>query len=142
MGTRHAAMSSEMKGLRDSIAKYPMSLEQGNRNLVRAWKAGVMLVTGSDAGNFLVMHGPTVQHEVELWVAAGIPIPVALQAATANAAKLLGAGKRLGTIETGKEATLLLVDGNPLQDVKALSSISMVMLKGEHIGRAGLFDQK
>jgi imidazolonepropionase-like amidohydrolase len=119
-----------------------MSLEQGNRNLVRAWKAGVMLVTGSDAGNFLVMHGPTVQHEVELWVAAGIPIQVALQAATANGAKLLGAGDRFGTIEKGKEATFLLVDGNPLQDVKALSSISMVMLKGEHIGRSGLFDQK
>jgi imidazolonepropionase-like amidohydrolase len=142
MGTRHAAMSPGMKGVRDGIAKYPMSLEQGNRNLMRAWKAAVMLVTGSDAGNFLVMHGPTVQREVELWVAAGIPIPVALQAATANGAKLLGAGNRFGTIEVGKEATLLLVDGNPLQDVKALSSISMVMLKGEHIGRAGLFDQK
>jgi imidazolonepropionase-like amidohydrolase/ABC-type multidrug transport system permease subunit len=142
MGTRHAAMSADMKELRDGIAKYPMSLEQGNRNLVRAWKAGVMLVTGSDAGNFLVMHGPTVQHEIELWVAAGIPIPVALQAATANAAKLLGAEKRLGTIEVGKEATMLLVDGNPLQDVKALSSISAVILKGEHVGRQGLFDQK
>jgi imidazolonepropionase-like amidohydrolase len=119
-----------------------MSLEQGSRNLVRAWKAGVMLVTGSDAGNFLVMHGPTVQREVELWVAAGIPIPVALQAATANGAKLLGAGNRFGTIEKGKEATFLLVDGNPLQDVKALSNISMVMLKGERVGRSGLFDQK
>ena len=142
MGTRHAAMSPEMAKMRDGIAKYPMSLEQGKRNLVRAWKAGVTLVTGSDAGNFLVMHGPTIQREVELWVAAGIPIEVALQAATANSAKLLGAGDRLGTIEKGKEATLLMVDGNPLQDVKALSSISMVMLKGEHIGRSGLFDQK
>jgi imidazolonepropionase-like amidohydrolase/ABC-type multidrug transport system permease subunit len=142
IGTRHAAMSPEMAETRQAIGKYPMSLEQGSRNLVRAWKAGVMLVTGSDAGNFLVMHGPTVQREVELWVAAGIPIPVALQAATANGAKLLGAGNRFGTIEKGKEATFLLVDGNPLQDVKALSNISMVMLKGERVGRSGLFDQK
>jgi len=42
-GTRRAAMSSEFAEMRNGIAKYPMSLEQGNRNLVRAWKAGVML---------------------------------------------------------------------------------------------------
>ncbi len=52
-------------------------------------KRGVMLITGSDAGNMLVIHGPTVQHEMELWVKAGIPPAVALQAATYNAAKVL-----------------------------------------------------
>jgi len=119
-----------------------MSVEQGNRNLLKAWHAGVMLVTGSDAGNFLVLHGPTVQHEIELWVAAGIPADVALQAATYNAAKLLRADSRIGTVEKGKDATLLLIDGNPLQDVRALSSISLVMMKGERVARSNLFDQK
>ena len=57
----------------------------------RAWEAGVTLVTGSDAGNMLVFHGPTVQHELQLWVEAGIPPAVALQAATWNAARLLRA---------------------------------------------------
>ena len=94
-----------------------------------------------DAGNFLVMHGPTVQHEIELWVAAGIPIEVALQAATNNSAKLLRADKRIGTIEKGKEASLLIVDGNPLQDVHALSAISMVFFKGERVNRPQLFEQ-
>ena len=51
-------------------------------NLRRAWKAGVPLVTGSDAGNMLVFHGPTVHRELQLWVEAGIPAAVALQAAT------------------------------------------------------------
>ena len=60
-------------------------------NLRRAWKAGVPLVTGSDAGNMLVFHGPTVHRELQLWVEAGIPPAVALQAATLNAAKLLRA---------------------------------------------------
>jgi imidazolonepropionase-like amidohydrolase len=83
-----------------------------------------------------------VQHEIELWVAAGIPIEVALQAATSNAAKLLRADSRFGTVEKGKEATLLLVDGNPLQDVKALSAISSVFMKGERVNRAELFKQK
>ncbi|MEO5719399.1 MAG: amidohydrolase family protein, partial [Chthoniobacterales bacterium] len=97
---------------------------------------------GSDAGNFLVLHGPTVQREIELWVAAGIPIEVALQAATSNAAKLLRADHRIGTIEKGKEASLLVVDGNPLQDVRALSAISVVFLKGERVARSTLFEQK
>jgi imidazolonepropionase-like amidohydrolase len=83
-----------------------------------------------------------VQHEIELWVAAGIPIEVALQAATSNAAKLLRADSRMGTIEKGKEATLLVVDGNPLQDVKALSAISTVFMKGERVTRTELFKQK
>lgn len=100
-----------------------------------------MLVTGSDAGNFLVMHGPTVQHEIELWVAAGVPPEVALQAATANAAKLLRADSRIGTVEKGKEATLLIVDGNPLQDVRALSAVSIVLMKGERVIRSELFKQ-
>jgi imidazolonepropionase-like amidohydrolase len=101
-----------------------------------------MLVTGTDAGNFLVLHGPTVQREIELWVAAGIPVEVALQAATSNAAKLLRADNRIGTIEKGKEASLLIVDGNPLQDVRALSSISVVMMKGEYVVRREIFEQK
>jgi imidazolonepropionase-like amidohydrolase len=141
-GTEHAATSDKTAKLRLGISQYPMSVEQGNRNLLKARHAGVMLVTGSDAGNFLVMHGPTVQHEIELWVAAGIPAEAALQAATYNAAKLLRADSRIGTVEKGKDATLLLVDGNPMQDVHALSSISLVMMKGERVGRAGLFDQK
>lgn len=140
--TENAAHSDEFKSLRDGISHYPMSIEIGGKNLVKAWHAGVMLVTGTDAGNFLVMHGPTVQHEIELWVAAGIPVDVALQAATSNAAKLLRADSRIGTIEKGKEASLIVVDGNPLQDVHALSSISVVMMKGERVRRSELFEQK
>ena len=48
---------------------------------------------------------------------------------------------RIGTIEKGKEATLLIVDGNPLQDVRALSSISAVFMKGERVVRSELFEQ-
>lgn len=140
-GTQRAAVDPARAALRQSIGRYPMSLDQGNQNLVRAWKAGVMLVTGTDAGNFLVTHGPTVQHEIELWVAAGIPPAVALQAATANAARLLRASDRLGTVEKGKDATLLMVEGNPLQDIRSLSAISGVIFKGEHVTRSSLFTQ-
>jgi len=98
----------------------------------------VKLVAGSGAGNVLVFHGPTIQHEIQLWVDAGIPVQVALNAATLNAAKALRAEARLGSIEKGKDATMLVVDGNPLQDFKATEAISFVMLKGERVDRAEL----
>jgi imidazolonepropionase-like amidohydrolase len=141
-GTAKAATSAEMKSIRNGLSHYPLSMDIGDRNLRKAWQAGVMLVTGSDAGNPLVLHGPTIQREIELWVAGGIPAPVALQAATSNAAKLLRADQRMGTIEKGKEANLLVVDGNPLEDVRVLSSISYVFLKGERVTRTTLFEQK
>jgi imidazolonepropionase-like amidohydrolase len=141
-GTEQAVHKPELDGMREGLKRWPMSLETGGKNLLKAWRAGVALVTGSDAGNFLVLHGPTVQREVELWVAAGIPVEVALQAATSNAARLLKADTRIGTVEKGKEATLLIVDGNPLQDVRALSAVSTVFMKGERVNRTALLQEK
>jgi imidazolonepropionase-like amidohydrolase len=128
--------------MRDAIKKYGVDLGIAKRNLMAAWQAGVTLVTGSDAGNPLVVHGPTIEREVELWVEAGLPPEVALRAATYNAARLLGASDRIGLIQQGREATLLLVDGNPLKDIKQIESIQTVFLKGERIDRPDLFDQE
>ncbi len=122
--------------------QFQRALDQARSNLVRAWKAGVPLVMGTDSGNPMVFHGPAMHRELQLWVQAGIPIPVALQAATVNAAKLLGAEKRIGAIRKGMDADLLMVDGNPLQDIAATERISLVVLKGERIRRSTLFDQK
>ena len=117
-------------------------MEIAKRNLMAAWQAGVTLVTGSDAGNPLVLHGPTIEREVELWVEAGLPPEVALQAATYNSARLLRVSDRIGLVKEGHEATLLLVDGNPLKDIKQIESIQSVFLKGERISRSELFDQE
>lgn len=140
-GTRKMIMSPAAAASRKSVGDYPIDMDVARDNLLRAWKAGVTLITGSDAGNMLVFHGPTVQHEIELWVEAGIPVPVALQAATLNSARALGAGQRFGSVEKGKDATLLVVDGNPLQDIRATEAISFVIFKGERINRAELLDQ-
>jgi imidazolonepropionase-like amidohydrolase len=118
------------------------SLATARANLLRAWQAGVPLVMGTDSGNPMVFHGPSLHRELQLWVEAGIPVTVALQAATVNAAKLLGADKRIGAIRAGLDADLLLVDGNPLQEIAATSRISLVVFKGERIRRAALFEQK
>jgi imidazolonepropionase-like amidohydrolase len=117
-------------------------MDLARQNLLAAWKTGVTLVTGSDAGNPLVLHGPTIQREVELWVEAGIPPGIVLQAATYNAARFLGVGHHLGLIKEGYDANLLLVDGNPLKDIKQIESVQSVIFKGEQISRSELFDQE
>ena len=139
--TRKLINTPDMLKYREEVGQYPFAAAEIKSNLVRMWKAGVMLVTGSDAGSPLVIHGPTVQRELELWVAAGIPNDVALQAATWNAAKLLRAEHRFGAIHKGMEATLVIVEGNPLTDIHAMSSITSVILKGERVSRSSLFDE-
>jgi imidazolonepropionase-like amidohydrolase len=140
--TKKFLQSDKGAALRAQLKQHPMSLDLGKENLMSAWKAGVLLVTGSDAGNPLTLHGPTIQREVELWVEAGIPPAVALQAATYNAARLLGAADRIGLIREGHDANLLLVDGNPLKEIKQIESIQSVIFKGERLSRSELFEQE
>jgi imidazolonepropionase-like amidohydrolase/ABC-type multidrug transport system permease subunit len=127
---------------RKAIGAYPFRLDLAKQNLAAAYRAGVILVTGTDSGNPMVVHGPSVHRELQLWVEAGIPPAVALQAATYNAARLLRADQRIGLIRKGYDASLLLVDGNPLQDISATERISTVFFKGERVDRPDLFDQK
>jgi imidazolonepropionase-like amidohydrolase len=140
--TRKLIDAPDMLKYRDKVRQYPFSLDTAKANLVRAWKSGVMLVTGSDGGSMLVIHGPTVQRELELWVQAGIPNDVALQAATWNSAKVLRSDKHFGAIRKGLEATVVIVEGNPLTDIHAMSSITTVILKGERIPRSTLFEEE
>ena len=139
-GTKRMIESPVSKEMRKAIGDYPIDMAVAKVNLLHAMQLGVPLIVGSDAGNMLVFHGPTVQHELQLWVEAGVPIGVALQAATLNAARALRADKRIGSIEKGKDATLLMVDGNPLENIKALEAISYILFKGEHVNRAELFE--
>jgi imidazolonepropionase-like amidohydrolase/ABC-type multidrug transport system permease subunit len=141
-GTEQAMASKDTEATRRRFGQFPINLDIGTQNLLRAYKNGVSLVIGSDAGNFLVIHGPTVQHELELWVRAGIPPMVALQAATYNAARLLRTDNHIGSIRVDNDADLLLVDGNPLEDITAVERISMVIFKGEQIDRSDLFNQE
>jgi imidazolonepropionase-like amidohydrolase len=140
-GTEEAIASKDADEIRASLARYPIDMQIATANLKHAYEHKVALVTGSDAGNFLVVHGPTVQRELELWVQAGIPPAVALQAATSNAARLLGAEAHIGAVSTGHDADLLIIDGNPLEDITATERISSVVFKGERIDRSELFEQ-
>ncbi|MCZ2080055.1 MAG: amidohydrolase family protein [Bryobacterales bacterium] len=127
--------------LRGKVSLLQPHLKIAMTNLERAYKAGVPLVAGSDAGNLLVTHGPAVHRELQLWVEAGVPARDALTAATGNAAAALRASDRLGLIRPGCEASMLLVDGNPLEEIAATERISAVFFRGERLDRASLFKQ-
>lgn len=95
----------------------------------RALAAGVKVVAGTDAGG----HGhPNNALELEHLVAAGMTPMQALQAATRGAAECLGLEQEIGTIEKGKWADLVLVDGDPLQDIRVLQDVRRIkqVIKG------------
>jgi len=140
-GTEEAMASAETDSVRTSLREYPLDMAIAIDDLKRAHQHGVSLVTGCDAGNYLVIHGPTVPHEMRLWVQAGIASAVALQAASMNAARLLWSDDRIGSIRPGEDPDLLVVDGNPLDDITATERISLVVFKGERVDRTELFDQ-
>jgi len=100
----------------------------------RAYKAGVKIAFGTDAGVY--PHGENA-HEFELMVQAGMPPLFTIQAATLHAAQLLKHDKDLGSISAGKLADLVAVAGNPLEDISLMKQISFVMKEGMVYKRDG-----
>ena len=98
----------------------------------RALQAGVPIATGTDAGGSPARHG-FVAREVELMVENGMTPPAALEASTRVAAELLGIQDQTGTIEVGKQADLVLIDGDPYSDPAALRNIWAVFQSGGRI---------
>lgn len=140
--TKQFLESAEGKKMTGSLNALGFNLDQGERNLLRAYQLGVTLVTGTDAGNPLVFQGPAIHRELQLWVSTGVPAKVALEAATANAARLLHTRASKGMIKEGYDADLLIVEGNPVKDIKQTENISQVILGGEQIRRSNLFEQQ
>jgi imidazolonepropionase-like amidohydrolase len=87
-------------------------------SLERAHRAGVTIAAGSDAG-FLVNHGENAC-ELEELVKGGFTPNEAIRAATGSAAKLLGLSEKIGTLEPGKLADVIVVAGDPLADITVL----------------------
>jgi imidazolonepropionase-like amidohydrolase len=93
----------------------------------KAYKAGVKIAFGTDAGVF--GHGKNAR-EFELMHEAGMPALEAIRSATLNAADLLGQSDKLGTIEPGKAADIIAVEGNPAETIQSMSKVKFVMRDG------------
>jgi imidazolonepropionase-like amidohydrolase len=108
------------------------------REVVRQMnKSGVMLMAGTDLAGPRVPGFP-LHDELALLVACGLTPLQAIQAATANPAKLLKKSDEFGTIESGKLADLVLLDADPLADIRNTQRISSVILGGKLLRRPDL----
>lgn len=93
-----------------------------------AYRAGVKIALGTDAGGDLDANRA---QELDLYVQSGLPAAEAIKTATVNAAEALGMSDRLGQIKPGFRADIIAVTGDPLVDVKALSTVDFVMKDGQ-----------
>ena len=95
--------------------------------------AGVTLLAGSDAGPFnsYVYPGASLQEELILLVQAGLTPLQALQAATVNGAEFMGVGKRTAAIAVGRDADLVLLTANPLENIANIKKIDAVISRGK-----------
>jgi imidazolonepropionase-like amidohydrolase len=93
----------------------------------KAYKAGVKIAFGTDAGVFA--HGKNWMEFIYM-TEVGMPILEAIHCATVNASELLGASEQLGSIEKGKLADIIAVDGDPTKDVKVMGKVKFVMKDG------------
>src|SRR5579863_1856924 len=112
----------------DMVAKAKYVMPAARQNIGRAFREGVKVAFGTDSAVY--PHGLNA-HEFAVMVKLGLTPLQAIQAATINAADLLGWSDRVGSLEPGHFADLIAVDGDPLQDVTALEQVKFVMKGGE-----------
>lgn len=120
----------------DPMQRWQQWYESSVRNTEKLYRAGVPLVFGTDApfvfGNFF----HSIMSEVRALKLAGLPNEAILRMATSDAAAALGISDRVGTIEPGKLADLVLLDGDPVSDIEALGHVRLVMKEGRIVYRA------
>ena len=105
------------------------SLPNQSAMLRKLYENGIQLVPGSDG-----MAAFTVHRELEVYAEAGIPNAAVLKMATLDSARVTGVDDRSGSIEVGKDADLILLDGNPLEDISAIRRATLV-IKGTTVYR-------
>lgn len=100
-------------------------------NLSKMVKAGITIATGTDAGNIGTLHASSYFEELAKMKQAGMSDWQILQSSTINGAKVLGKENEFGSIEKGRLANMILLDGNPADNLENLKKVRMVINKGE-----------
>jgi imidazolonepropionase-like amidohydrolase len=117
-----------------------MAVKRNNLEIFRILhQAGVKIMAGTDLGAPLCYPGFALHDELELMVSdIGLTPAEALQSATRIPAEFMGLGTSLGTVEKGKLADLVLLDANPLTDIKNTRKIAAVVIGGRMLSKAEL----
>ena len=102
------------------------------------FRAGVPMLAGTDAGNPYCFPGFSLHDELAMRVESGVSPLGALQAATRNAALFMGAADKYGSVKPGMAADLVLLDADPLIDIRNTARIAAVFLGGKEFDRAAL----
>jgi hypothetical protein len=124
-GYRHAVRPEN----RPDPAALADALQPLGRLVLEVARAGGRIVAGTDAP--IIPYGLSLHTELEHYVDAGLTPFQALQTATTAAAHALGAADDLGTVEAGRLADLVIVDGNPLADIRHARRVRRVIKDGE-----------
>jgi hypothetical protein len=102
-------------------------------------RAGVPFLAGTDADGYsYIYYGFSLHDELAFLVQTGFTPMEALQAATIKPAQFLGVADRLGTVTPGKQADLVLLTANPLEDIRNTQKIRGVVVRGRYLDRAAL----
>jgi imidazolonepropionase-like amidohydrolase len=141
---RKARLTDEVPGA-PSAGQLAASRQAGERryrlmleNLARVHEAGIPVVMGTDAGNTLTLHGPSVHLEMEAMQEAGLSPMDVLVASTRNVALAMGRLDDLGTVEAGKVADLVVLGADPTTDISHVRRIEKVVRAGRLHERSAL----
>jgi imidazolonepropionase-like amidohydrolase len=107
-------------------------VEVRNKIIKAIYDAGGKIMTGSDTPEFLWLYGFTMHRELKALADAGLSNYAALEAATKNPSMFFGTLEKVGTIEKGRRADLILLNANPLENISNTENRAGVMLKGKY----------
>jgi imidazolonepropionase-like amidohydrolase len=131
--------AEQMQGIGAPQSMLRAALLQKSMQLVgEMQKSGVRILAGTDAPAPYLFPGSSLHDELELLVDAGLTPREALRTATLSAAEFLRTEKDLGSIEKGKYADLVLLDADPLENIRNTRKISLLVLRGKLLDRAAL----
>jgi imidazolonepropionase-like amidohydrolase len=127
----HAAAESQTARPAEYFSRRAAIFRHESALVARLAAGGAPLLAGSDTGNPFIYPGESLHRELELLVAAGVSPRDALLAATLVPARMLGLSDTTGALRVGLEADLVLLEGNPLDDISNTRRIAGVVLRGQ-----------